>query len=241
MIHMKRLVQFLAFAGSTVLALAQNAPDTGINAAMVKMFGETKAFTAKANVRLLDSQQRETSSMPMTMALREGKLRTEVDMAEMKMPGVPPEAAGMMKQAGMDKMVTLIDPQKKLHLMIYPNAKSYAELPAGEDDGSGSVQSKDLGEETIDGRVCKKVMLTSTDAKGRTHEATVWQARDLKNFPVQMEMKQKSNIVLVKFQNPKLEAPAASEFEVPAGFSKYANFQAMLQAAMLKMFSNSAQ
>jgi hypothetical protein len=62
----------------------------------------------------------------------------------------------------------------------------------------------------------------------------------LKNFPVQMEMKQKANTVLVKFQDPKLEAPPASQFEIPASYSKYPSFQAMLQAAMLKMFSNNA-
>lgn len=242
MIHMKRLLITGLLTAFTVSGFAQGAPQTGINAAMIKMFGDIKAFTAKANVRLLDKDQKETSTMPMTMALRDGKMRTDMDLSEVKMGGIPPEAAAMMKQAGMDKMVTLIDPAKKTSTMMYPNMQAYADMPVNEEEvGGGTVQSKDMGEEKIDGHTCKKVQLTATDAKGKTQEALVWQAKDLKNFPIQMQMKQKENTVVVKFQEPKLETPPASQFEIPAGYSKYPTFQALLQAAMMKMFSNQSQ
>jgi hypothetical protein len=237
---MKRLLLTVLFAAFTASGFAQGAPQTGINAAMIKMFGDIKAFSAKANVRLLDKDQKETSTMPMTMALREGKMRTDMDLSEVKMAGIPAEAAAMMKQAGMDKMVSLIDPTKKVTTLIYPNMQSYAEMPANEEEVSGTVTSKDVGEEKIDGHTCKKVQLTATDAKGKTQEALVWQAKDLKNFPIQMQMKQKENTVVVKFQEPKLETPPASDFEIPAGYTKYPTFQALLQSAMLKMFNNQA-
>jgi hypothetical protein len=244
MTHMKRLLLTGILAAFTSSALAQSAPQTGINAAMIKMFGDIKAFTAKAHVRMLDKTQKEVSAMPMTMALtmalRDGRMRTDMDLTEVKMAGVPVEAVQMMKSAGMDKMVSLIQPDKKLTTLIYPNMQAYAEMPVNEEEVSGTVQSKDLGEEKIDGHTCKKVQLSATDSKGKTQEALVWQAKDLKNFPIQMEMKQKENTVVVKFQEPKLETPAASQFEVPAGYSKYPTFQAMLQAAMLKMLNNNA-
>ena len=237
-IRMKRLLSILTLVVCTASALAQNAPQTGINAAMIKMFGDTKAFNAKAEVRVLDKDQKETSSIPMTMGLREGKLRAEMDLAEAKMAGLPPDAVPMLKQAGMDKMISLVQPDKKITTLVYPNIQSYVEMPVAEEEVSGTVESKDLGEEKIGTHTCKKVKLTSTDAKGKTQEAFVWQAKDLKNFPVQMEMKQKSNTVIVKFQDPKFEAPPASQFELPASYTKYANFQGMMQAAMMKMFSN---
>ena len=238
-IRMKPLLPTLTLVVFAAAAVAQNAPQTGINAAMIKMFGDIKAFNAKADVRVLDKDSKETSSMPMTMALRDGKLRAEMDLSEAKMTGVPPEALPMLKQAGMDKMVSLVQPDKKMTTLIYPNIQSYVEMPVAEEEVSGTVETKDLGEEKIGTHTCKKVKLTSTDAKGKTQEALVWQAKDLKNFPVQMEMKQKANTVVVKFQDPKLEAPPAAQFELPAGYSKYPSFQALLQAAMMKMFSNS--
>ena len=90
-------------------AFAQgNAPAAGINAAMLKLFGDIKAFTAKAEARLLDENQKEISALPMTMALRDNKLRADMDMSQVKGGSIPPEAAGMLKQAGMDRMVTVV-------------------------------------------------------------------------------------------------------------------------------------
>ena len=57
------------------------------------------------------------------------------------------------------------------------------------------------------------------------------------NFSIQMEVPQKSNKLIVKFQTPKLETPAATLFDLPTGYSKYDNIQALMQAAMMKMFS----
>ena len=50
---MKKLFFTLALTASLVSASAQfgGAPNTGINATMLKMFGDTKAFSAKATAR----------------------------------------------------------------------------------------------------------------------------------------------------------------------------------------------
>lgn len=236
---MKRIFLIATFLVSGFAACAQRgAPQTGINAAMIKMFGDVKAFTAAADVHLLDKDLKETSTMPMTFALRDGKMRADMDLGEAKGASIPPEAAAMMKQAGMDKMVTLIQPDKKVTTLMYPNAQAYAEMPVNEEEnGNDKFESTELGTETVDGHPCKKVKLTSTDSKGKTQEALVWQATDLKNFPIKMQMAQKSNTVLVNFRNPKLESPPASQFEVPASYTKYPSMQALMQAAMMKMFS----
>jgi hypothetical protein len=50
-----------------------------------------------------------------------------------------------------------------------------------------------------------------------------------------MQMAQKGNTLIVKYQAPKLESPEASLFEIPAGYTKYPSVQALMQAAMMKM------
>ena len=143
----------------------------------------------------------------------------------------------MMKQAGMDKMVTLILPEQKVTLISYPGLQSYAEMRLSEEEaGDEKLASTEVGKESIDGHPCTKTKLTSTDAKGKTHEAFVWQASDLKNFPVQMQMAQRRNTLIVKFQPPKLEAPDAALFDTPASYTKYNSVQELMQAAMMKMF-----
>jgi hypothetical protein len=241
---MKQFLFALAFSGLLAApAVGQSgAPATGINATMLKMFGDTKTFTAQANARLLDGNQKEISAIPMTMSMRDNKLRTEMDMSQVKGGSIPPEAAGMLKQVGMDRMVTLVRPDKKATIMLYPGLQSYAEVPFTEEEASeAKVESTALGTETIDGHPCRKTKLTSSDAKGGKQEAIVWQATDLKNFPIQMQMAQRGNTLLVKFQSPKLEAPDASLFEVPTGYTKYPSLQALMQAAMMKMLGGPEQ
>lgn len=241
---MKKLLLAGALAVSIVSASAQfNAPPTGVSAEMLKLFGDTKAFTAKAEARLLDKEQKETMSMPLSMAMRDGKLRSELNMSDMKGQAIPAEAAAMMKQAGMDQMITIARPDKKTTVISYPGLKSYAEMPFSESEKAvgEKVEFTDVGKETLDGHPCLKKKLTTTDSKGRPQEMFVWQATDLKNFPIQMELPQRSNKLIVKFQAPKLETPDAALFDLPAGFTKYDSIQMMMQAAMMKMFSNGAK
>jgi hypothetical protein len=50
-----------------------------------------------------------------------------------------------------------------------------------------------------------------------------------------MQLTQGGNKLMLKFQSPKLEAPDASLFEVPAGYTRYPSLQALMQGAMMKM------
>jgi hypothetical protein len=238
-IHMKRFLFTLALAASLASASAQmGGPPTGINAALIKLFGDTKAFSAKAEARMLDKEQKELSSIPMNMAMRDGKLRSEMNLSDVKGNGIPAEAGAMMKQAGMDKMVSVARPDKKTTVISYPGLKSYAEVPFTESEAAGGkFEITEVGKDMIDGHPCVKKKLTTTDSKGRPQEAFIWQATDLKNFPVQMEMAQRSNKLIVKFQSPTLETPDAALFETPADYTKYDSVQALMQAAMMKMFS----
>ena len=239
-ISMKKLLLVAALVASVVSASAQfSSPPTGVNAEMLKLFGDTKAFSAKATARLLDKDQKETLSMPLTMALRDGKLRSEMNMSEIQGNAIPAEAASMMKQAGMDQMITLVLPGKKATVISYPGLKSYAEMPFTESEKTETkVEFTDMGKETLDGHPCLKKKLTTTDSKGRPQEMFVWQATDLKNFPIQMELPQRSNRLIVKFQAPKLETPDAALFDLPAGYTKYDSIQMLMQSALMKMFSN---
>src|SRR5688572_3601638 len=240
---MKKLLLAAMLVTSLVSASAQfSSPPTGVNAEMLKLFGDTKAFSAKATARLLDKDQKETLTMPLTMALRDGKLRSELNMSDMQGQAIPAEAAAMMKQAGMDQMITIVRPDKKTTVISYPGLKSYAEMPFAENEkAEEKVEFTEVGKETIDGQPCVKKKLTTTDSKGRPQEMFVWQATGMKNFPIQMELPQRSNKLIVKFQAPKLEAPDAALFDMPTGYTKYDSIQMMMQSAMMKMFSNQAK
>ena len=51
-------------------------------------------------------------------------------------------------------------------------------------------------------------------------QATTWNATDLKDFPIQIEMKESGNSTIMHFMNVKLVTPDPQLFEIPAGFKE---------------------
>src|SRR5258705_13914162 len=56
----------------------------GLNAAMTKLFGDTQSFTSQAEVKMLDKSGAETTTMPMTFSMLDGKILADTDMARAK-------------------------------------------------------------------------------------------------------------------------------------------------------------
>jgi len=73
-----------------------------------------------------------------------------------------------------------------------------------------------------------------TDARGTNKEFTVWNATDLKNFPVKIIHVEKDTGITMTFKDVILAKPAASAFDLPAGYTRYDNMQTMMQTEMMK-------
>jgi hypothetical protein len=175
----------------------------------------------------------------MAFSMLDGKIRADIDMGRVKSKDMPPEAAASLKQMGMDKMVSIVRPDKKLTIIIYPTVKSYAEIPMSKEDAADldkkyTLQSTKIANETIDGHACQKNKVIVTGENGEKHEAIVWNASDLKQFPVQMQMNQPEANVVMRYNNVQLVRPNGAQFEAPAGFTKYNSVEKLMQDGMMK-------
>ncbi|MCX8091697.1 MAG: DUF4412 domain-containing protein [Verrucomicrobiae bacterium] len=226
-------------------ALAQSpfgGSPASVNAALTKLFGDIKAFSARAEVKVYGSNQTEKIVAPLEVALLDNKFRTEVDVTQMRNKDLPPGALDGMKQLGMERTISVVRPDKKANYLIFPGAKAYVNLTLPQEEldlyeKSVKVEKSALGKETLDGRACVKHKVLITDPAGRKHEATVWNATDLKDFPVQVLVKEGDDTVIMRYRDIKLGAPDAKLFEPPAGFKEYSDVQALMQALMLKIMS----
>src|SRR5436190_15951789 len=102
----------VAFALASVLVVCSSShaqmPGTGspagVSAALIRLFGETNSFTAKADVRVLVTApqlpDKEVMSMPMDFVILENKMRIEADMMQMKSSVMPQGAATELQQRG---------------------------------------------------------------------------------------------------------------------------------------------
>ena len=203
---------------------------------MEKLFGDNQTFSATLQMQMNNAGS--PLAMSGKMSFDKGSSRTEMDMADMK-GGIPPEAVTMLKSAGLDRMVTVSQSGKKTVYVIYPGAQSYAEMTTSDSTATitnenSQIEITKLGEETVAGHPCVKNKAVITDKQGEKHQFTIWNATDLKNFPVKIEMNEQGNAITVSYQNISFSKPDASLFNPPTGYTKYDSVQEMMQSVMIK-------
>src|ERR1035441_2328368 len=131
------LVALLAVLLSVSVTLGQ-APSTGtptaINTAFVKLFGTVGPFTAKVDTQVLDPYQKETVRLLMDFTTFEGKVRLEISLAQMQSQDLPPSKIAELKQSGMERIISLFRPDKKVTYIVYPGIQSYLSMPVAKED-----------------------------------------------------------------------------------------------------------
>ena len=65
--------------------------------------------------------------MPMEFAALDGKVRLEINLGQVQSKDFTPSTLATLKQAGMDRMVSVFRPDKKVTYLIYPGVQSYQE------------------------------------------------------------------------------------------------------------------
>jgi hypothetical protein len=166
-------------------------------------------------------------------------MRVEFDLAQVKGGQIPPTAIAQMKQLGMDRAVAILQPAAQVMRVIYPRLESYVDLPLPDDaavaaDKNFKIEKTKLGNEKIDGHACVKNRVIMTDGKGRKSEALVWNATDLKDFPIQMQMNDNESTVVMRYKQVQMARPEAGQFQPPAGYTKHADVQQLMMAAAQK-------
>jgi hypothetical protein len=182
----------------------------------------------------------------MEFGLLDGKIRVDLDLTQLKGQGIQPEQAAMMKQMGMDKIISIMRPDKKMTTVIYPGMQACMNVPMSKEqaevaEATAKMDKASLGKETVDGHPCEKNKITITDANGKTTEALVWNASDLKDFPVQIQAKENNDTVILLYKNVQFTKPAATQFDVPTGYTVYNNMQEFSAGMMQKMMGAAGQ
>jgi len=239
---MKKILLLLAALVAVSLpALAQSAPGgttAGMTANFTRLFGANPAFTANVDMKISIAGGQDMT-LTMNFAVLDTKMRQEIDMTKIKGQSIPPEAIAQMKQMGMDRVINIMRGDLKAIYIVYPGMKSYAKMSVSKDDAttldkSPKIDTTALGKETVDGHACVKNKVVMTTSDGRSQEFTVWNATDLKDFPVQIQTAEKSGTLLMRYTNIKFARPDSAQFEPPAGYTAYDDLQQMMTAAMQK-------
>jgi hypothetical protein len=215
----------------------------GWNAAMTRLFGDIHAFTAKAELRVLDKTGKESIRVPINFALLDRRVRMDIEMTQMKGPQAPPEQIASLKQLAMDRLACIIRPDTKMTQILFPSLTAYVEMPLPEEEAAAlnadlKMEKNPLGRETIDGHSCAKQRVVMTDKRGQKFEFIVWYAADLKDFPLQAQLNDAGANVVIRYQNVQFDRPDKKQFDAPSGYTRHKDFIQLMQAAALKHGTN---
>jgi len=201
-------------------AYSQSGPPGGpqLGGTLSKLFGDNQTFSADLEMQVSDKSGK-PMTMPGKLSFDTGKSRFEIST---------------------NQMVTIARPDKKIAYLVYPGLRSYAEIPLSNADSPPTkrdykMEITEIGADIVDGHPCVKNKYIVTDNDGVKHESTVWNATDLKKFPVKIETVEQGDNVSMLFQNVSLAKPAASLFDPPADFKKYDTAQQMQQEMMKRL------
>jgi len=218
----------------TLLLLAHNAAaaqlptagsPTGINTAFVQLFGDVSAFSARLDTLVLDKSEKESLRMPMDFAALDKKIRMDINLEQSTSRDLPASTIASLKQSGMDRMVSIFRPDKKATFVLYPAIKRYLTLPLAKGESEAmekglQMEKTALGKETVDGHLCVKNEVVVKNQQGPVLRATTWNAADLRDFPIQIQTKEKDTTVTMRFKQIQFAKPDPKQFEVPADYTQ---------------------
>lgn len=232
------------------IAFGQAGPGRGIasrgpdfNGPLAKVFGNRAGFSATLEVQ--NGADGEIK-MPGKLAFAEGKSRLEMEMTKAGRSGAPASTADRMKSLGMDQMIIISRPDRKVQYSINPTLKAYVEQPLTDPEATKptddfTVTSTFLARETVDGYDCEKNRVEITDKEGNKQIMTVWNATDLDKFPVKIEQTQNGRLSTILFKDIKLTKPDGALFEPPQEFAKYNSYPEMFRTEMMKNYKGPGQ
>ena len=224
-------------------SLGANAtPDPSFDATFARLLGEHQGFSAEMEFAVLDADRKPASMVPGQLSFLDGKSRFELDLSRVKGFGMASDMAAQLKAAGMAELVMIRRPDRSLKYTVYVGLASYTEEKLATEAKETKAMTKaatkkevtKLGEETVAGHPCVKNKVVVIDDKDQRSEATLWNAIDLKGFPVRMEMVEDGKTTTRTFKNLKLSKPDSALFEPPADMTRYESLVAMLQGVMTK-------
>ncbi len=213
--------------------------NVGFNAAVAELFRGIPAFTANVDSMMTNRADKTRVTVPMKMLKSRERFRIEVDLVKMKGNSFALQGLAGMQNIGMSRMHSLVLPNEKGMLILFPDLNSYTRVPLSEMDipsGGFKMSRKAAGKETIQGKSCAKFEVVLTAPDGAKTAATVWESEDLGNFPVRMLFRPDDATMLMEFSQISLAPPEEALFEIPKDYKGFNGISGLMQEAMKQAF-----
>ncbi|MBI5799387.1 MAG: hypothetical protein HZA92_01495 [Verrucomicrobia bacterium] len=235
-------------ANPILLAPAQAAPQLppqsirvqprsfNMDTTLARLFAGMKSITATGEFELsvTNAAKVEVTTLPLTMHLIEGRVRTELDLTPVpvRIDSVGPFAA--LRAVGINRVVTLTMSAINLRLtqQLFPDAKAYITLPLPDEDIPAMIRMEkvSLGKDPVNGM--EKFMATLTYTNGEKRAARLWQTTAAAPHPAQVQFDVGVSLITIRIRKVESIAEpalATALFQIPTNYFKWTDVGQMLQ------------
>jgi hypothetical protein len=211
----------------------QARPGPEFNGYLPKFFADNPAYTANLEFHSYPATSGNAVTVQGKIAYLNGRTRFEMNMSDAGDANLPRQDASSLTQMGMNTMIAISCPDRKVNYFIYPGMKAYVRrpIPALETAATAAEYSLDanlIGYENVLGQSCVKNKVVATGPDGIPHDSNIWSAIDNNNFPIKIETVQDGAAVILLFRDVTLGAPDAAQFEPPADYKRYDSFMGLM-------------
>lgn len=217
-----------------------------LDTALSRILADHQAVTAKGEFELstTNAGKVEVTTLPLTLHLMEGRVRTELDITSVPMRANFNGPFTPFRQAGITRLVnlTVFNTTLRLTYQLFPEVKAHITqpLPAEELPFLIKLESRSLGADTLNGIACEKFLATLTYPTGDKRDARLWKSgTGASAQPVQVQFDVGDSLITVRLRslqnfgslNAKETAlRMAALFALPLDSKEYPDAGYMLQA-----------
>lgn len=215
-------------------------------AAFSEFFSDSRDFTARAELSL--PGRNPGDSIPIGLAMSEGRMRWQLNTAQIRSAHLPPERAALLKQMKMDSIILYLQPDTNL-MAAFPRMKVWVETPTPKARNIqenaqakiGGMKKTPVANETVDGHPCVKYRLTVPEDNDPNQVAVTWEATDLNNLPIKIMVKTDGQVYGIQLRNIRPGKTDERLFLPPPSYTKRASFSSLIQEGLLQSLANSGQ
>jgi hypothetical protein len=177
-------------------------------------------FSALVVSTNMNKGKNEPIVMEFPLAVAGRNVRMDMDMTKTFKSDAPP---------AFSKMVMIGHGAEKKSFTLYPNVQKFMMHDQKETDAEKpKVEKTKVGSETIDGHPTDKYKVRITYKNERSDEGFIWNATDLGGMTIKSEVENNDYKVTTELKNIVLKTPAASLFEIPAGYTEAQSFMSLM-------------
>ncbi len=217
------------------VAVMEKAPF--LAAALSQFISDTRTFTAKADLTVTGGPAGGAMRMPFGVAMDNGKMRFDLNLAEVKSEALNEGSLTAMKGLKLDRLMFVYYPGQPTRL-VFPGLRAYVEMPLDgslskvqdkASDQASMIQKDFVGTEAASGVAARKYRL---GIPGQQQSAFVWEAPAMNDLPVQLAVNSGGQNYQFAFRNVRQGPVDPRTFGIPANFRKYNSMNELMTQAV---------